>query len=79
MKSNRPKAVVFVYGGTVQEVIVNDERLEVIVVDYDERAHNDRPLKTNRNGEKCRVEVYDGEEGKKVNSELVRYWKSKGH
>ena len=77
MKVRNPKAVVYVGGGVVQWVVVNDQRMEVLVVDFDTDGAPPKGLKKNRDGETCNLGVWKGSDPSVYGPGEVRYWKKK--
>lgn len=77
MKTRKPKAVVFVSGGVVQDIVMNDPNMEVILVDYDTDGCDPSKLKKDRDGKTCHYGVWSGSEYGNVKTETVRYWKDK--
>lgn len=76
-KSQHPKVLVFVEGGVVSDVVFNDKRVEVIVVDYDVERGKEMDLKKDQNNVPCHMEVWRGCNEYHYNPEEIRYWKSK--
>jgi hypothetical protein len=75
VKSRKPTAVVFISGGVVQMVVVNDQRLDVLVVDFD--VDGDRPSKKSMDGSPCNLDKWNGSDPNRLNQRIVKYWQKK--
>lgn len=77
MKTRKPQAVVFVSGGVVQGVVINDPSMKVIVVDFDTDGQCEKGMKKNRSGEPCNYGVWSDKMEGVLDQKEVRYWSDK--
>lgn len=69
----KPTAIVFVDGGTIPHIYVNDEKIQVFIVDLYTEGLPDRELTKSANG----VPVYANSFMPIFNPEEVKYWRRK--